>query len=57
MLEAYPAFADYHDMMDLTQGMIVAAARAALGDDLVVHYGGHAIDLGAVPWPRSGSPT
>jgi lysyl-tRNA synthetase class 2 len=52
MLEAYQAFADYHDMMDLTQGMVVAAARAALGDDLVVHYGGHAIDLGATPWPR-----
>ena len=42
MLEAYQAFADYHDMMDLIEGMIVAAARAALGDDLVVHYGGHA---------------
>ncbi|HWM03154.1 MAG TPA: lysine--tRNA ligase [Actinophytocola sp.] len=52
MLEAYQAFADYHDMMDLTQGMVVAAARAALGNDLVVHYGGHAIDLGATPWPR-----
>jgi lysyl-tRNA synthetase, class II len=55
MLEAYQAFADYHDMMELTQGMVVAAARAALGsgpDDLVVHYGGHAIDLGATPWPR-----
>jgi lysylphosphatidylglycerol synthetase-like protein (DUF2156 family)/elongation factor P--beta-lysine ligase len=52
MLEAYQAFADYHDMMDLTEGMVLAAARAALGDDLVVHYGGHAIDLGATPWPR-----
>ena len=31
MLEAYQAFADYHDMMDLVEGMIVAAARAALG--------------------------
>ena len=52
MLEAYQAFADYHDMMDLVEGMIVAAARAALGDELVVHYGGHAIDLAATPWPR-----
>ena len=52
MLEAYQAFADYHDMMDLAQGMVVAAARAALGDDLVVRHGGHAIDLGAAPWPR-----
>jgi lysyl-tRNA synthetase class 2 len=58
MLEAYQAFADYHDMMDLVEGMITTAARAALGGadgtdgSLVVHYGGHAIDLGAPPWPR-----
>ncbi len=53
MLEAYQAFADYHDMMDLVEGMVVAAARAALGDgDLVVHYGGNAIDLAATPWAR-----
>ena len=48
MLEAYQAFADYHDMMDLAQGMVVAAARAALGDDLVVRHGGHAIDLPSI---------
>jgi lysyl-tRNA synthetase, class II len=36
MLEAYQAFADYRDMMDLTEGMVVAAAHAALGDDLTV---------------------
>ena len=35
MLEAYQAFADYHDMMDLTEGLVSAAARAALGDRLV----------------------
>ena len=55
MLEAYQAFADYHDMMDLVEGMVLAAARAALGPDdaaLVVHYGGQAIDLAATPWPR-----
>ncbi|MGY1753458.1 lysine--tRNA ligase [Blastococcus sp. SYSU D01042] len=52
MLEAYQAFADYGDMMDLVEGMVTSAARAALGEDLVVHYGGHAIDLGATPWPR-----
>ena len=33
MLEAYQAFADYHDMMDLTEGLVSAAAQAALGDD------------------------
>ncbi|HYH32714.1 MAG TPA: lysine--tRNA ligase [Pseudonocardia sp.] len=52
MLEAYQAFADYHDVMDLVEDMIVGAARAALGDDLVVHHAGRAIDLGATPWPR-----
>jgi lysyl-tRNA synthetase class 2 len=52
MLEAYQAFADYHDMMDLVEAMILDAARAALGDDLVVHHGGQALDLGATPWPR-----
>src|SRR3954469_22583362 len=52
MLEAYQAYADYHDMMDLVEGMIRAAADAALGDDLVVHYAGNAIDLAAGPWPR-----
>ncbi|WP_132430429.1 lysine--tRNA ligase [Pseudonocardia endophytica] len=55
MLEAYQAFADYHDMMDLVEGMVVAAARSALNKPegpLVVHYGGHDLDLAATPWPR-----
>ncbi|MGY1746846.1 lysine--tRNA ligase [Blastococcus sp. SYSU D00695] len=52
MLEAYQAFADYGDMMDLVEGMVLDAARAALTEDLTVHYGGHAIDLAATPWPR-----
>src|SRR5690349_19316918 len=39
-------------MMDLVEGMVLDAARAALGDALVVHYGGNAIDLAATPWPR-----
>ncbi|MHC1561846.1 lysine--tRNA ligase [Actinomycetospora sp. C-140] len=51
MLEAYQAFADYHDMMDLTEGMVTAAARAALGDELTVRYQGQEIDL-RPPWPR-----
>ncbi len=29
MLEAYQAFADYHDMMELTESLVVAAARAS----------------------------
>ena len=28
MLEAYQAFADYHDMMELTERLVVTAARA-----------------------------
>ena len=52
MLEAYQAFADYHDMMDLTEGLVRAAAKAALGDTTTVHYAGQAIDL-ATPWPRA----
>ena len=32
--------------------MVTSAARAALGEDLTVHYGGHAIDLAATPLPR-----
>ena len=36
MLEAYQAFADYHDMMELTERLVVAAARAARDGDTVV---------------------
>ncbi|HEY7049948.1 MAG TPA: lysine--tRNA ligase [Jatrophihabitantaceae bacterium] len=51
MLEAYQAYADYTDMMDLVEGMVVAAARNALGDNLVVQYAGEPVDL-SPPWPR-----
>ena len=44
LLEAYQAFADYHDMMDLTEGIIVAAATPVL-PDLQVTYGGVGIDF------------
>ncbi|MFZ9532662.1 MAG: lysine--tRNA ligase, partial [Ilumatobacteraceae bacterium] len=50
MLESYQAFADYNDIMELTQDIIVNAARDALGTrtlDIV----GVACDLSA-PWPR-----
>jgi lysyl-tRNA synthetase class 2 len=50
MLEAYQAFADYHDMMELTEALIVDAARAALGTT-VVDVRGQSIDLGK-PWRR-----
>jgi lysyl-tRNA synthetase, class II len=46
MLELYEAYADYERMMELTQGMIVAAAKALRGtDDLRFQWNGHEIDL------------
>jgi lysyl-tRNA synthetase class 2 len=43
MLEAYQAFADYHDMMELTEALVVEAARAALGTT-VIEIRGEAVD-------------
>jgi lysyl-tRNA synthetase class 2 len=51
MLEAYQAFADYNDMMDLVEGMVVAAIQAAVGGDFVVKVGDRSVDL-SPPWPR-----
>ncbi|HEY2724687.1 MAG TPA: lysine--tRNA ligase [Pseudonocardiaceae bacterium] len=51
MLEAYQAFADYTDVMDLVEGLVTHAARAALGEDLLVRIGDREIDL-TPPWPR-----
>jgi lysyl-tRNA synthetase class 2 len=50
MLEAYEAFADYRDMMELTERVIVDAARHALGTT-VVTIDDQPVDL-AVPWRR-----
>jgi lysyl-tRNA synthetase class 2 len=50
MLEAYQAFADYTEMMELTESLVVAAARAALDGSTVVEVAGIAVDL-AEPWP------
>ena len=52
MLEVYQAFADYHDMMELTERLVVAAARAARDGDTVLDIGGTTVDL-AEPWPRA----
>jgi lysyl-tRNA synthetase class 2 len=52
MLEAYQAFADYTEMMELTEALVVAAARAALDGQTVVEIGGARVDL-AEPWPRA----
>jgi lysyl-tRNA synthetase, class II len=51
LLEAYQAFADYHDMMELTESLVVAAARAALDGGTTVQIRGEKVDL-AEPWPR-----
>jgi lysyl-tRNA synthetase class 2 len=50
MLELYQAFADYHDMMDLTEELVAHAARTATGGT-VVEWEGQSIDL-TPPWPR-----
>ena len=51
MLEAYQAYGDYHDMMDLTEGLIVHAAKRALDGNLTVTLDGEPLDL-TPPWPR-----
>jgi lysyl-tRNA synthetase class 2 len=50
-LEAYQAFGDYHDMMELTEAIIVNAARASLGTT-VVSIAGRDVDL-AKPFRRA----
>jgi lysyl-tRNA synthetase class 2 len=46
MLEFYEAYADYHDLMDLTEDMLRALCRAVLGTTQVV-YQGETYDFGA----------
>jgi len=50
MLEAYQAYADYHDMMDLTQGLISALVEALHGKPRIP-FGEHQLDF-TPPWPR-----
>ena len=50
MLELYQAFADYTDIMTLTEGLVAEAAQAAVGTT-VVEVDGNAVDL-TPPWPR-----
>jgi lysyl-tRNA synthetase class 2 len=49
-VEIYQAFADYHDMMDLTEQLLAAACREVCGDTRLT-YQGTAIDL-TPPWRR-----
>ena len=50
MLEAYQAYADYTEMMTLTEELVAHAAREATGST-VVQLDGQPLDL-APPWPR-----
>ncbi|MGH9049537.1 MAG: lysine--tRNA ligase [Acidimicrobiia bacterium] len=50
MLELYEAYADYTDMMTLTEEMVSEVARAAVGTT-VVEVAGQTIDL-TPPWER-----
>jgi len=50
MMELYQAYADYHDMMDITEEIYQAAIKAAgVGDK--IEYEGTEIDL-SFPWER-----
>ncbi|HXH84339.1 MAG TPA: lysine--tRNA ligase, partial [Candidatus Tectomicrobia bacterium] len=50
MLEFYQAYADYTDLMELTETLFVELAQTLLGGPRLT-WGPHAIDL-APPWPR-----
>lgn len=51
MLELYQAYADYGDMMELTENLIAGAALELLGTT-EIEYGGRPLSL-AVPWKRA----
>jgi lysyl-tRNA synthetase, class II len=51
MLELYQAYADYEDMMRLTEEVLSAVANEVLGTTKLT-YGERALDLGA-PWRRA----
>lgn len=50
MLEAYQAYADYRDIMQLTEELIAYVAQTVLSTKIIV-YQGHTIDL-TPPWRR-----
>jgi lysyl-tRNA synthetase class 2 len=52
MLELYQAFADYQDVMAITEDLIVQAARDALGTTEVL-VGDVVVDLAGTPWTRA----
>ncbi len=50
MMELYQAFGDWTDVMDITERLVVQAARDSIGTT-IVEIRGRQIDL-AEPWPR-----
>jgi len=50
MMECYQAFADYHAMMDIVEGLYSHIATTVFGS-LTVTYGDHTVDL-TPPWRR-----
>lgn len=50
MIEIYQAYADYHDIMALTENLIAHVAQKVCGST-VIPYGDRTIDL-TPPWPR-----
>lgn len=50
MMECYQAFADYHAMMEIVEGLCAHIATTVLGA-MTVTYGDHTVDL-TPPWPR-----
>ncbi|PPA68563.1 lysine--tRNA ligase [Jeotgalibacillus proteolyticus] len=50
MIELYEAYADYQDIMDLTENLVAHVAKEVLGTT-IVPYGGHEVDL-TPKWAR-----
>lgn len=50
-IETYEAYADYEDVMRMTEQMVAAAARAATNGSTMIETASGPIDL-APPWPR-----
>ncbi|MBM7866485.1 lysine--tRNA ligase [Heliomicrobium gestii] len=50
MIEIYQAYADFKDMMELTENLVAAVAQKVLGTTKIT-YQGEEIDL-TPPWPR-----
>ena len=52
MLEAYQAYADYTDMMELTESLVESLARTVSGGKTCLEFGEHPIEYRA-PWRRA----